>query len=103
MGNIAYVTRWKVPINVREIFKKFHSHDIIYFPSSLRNILFLKIICSAMAVCTSTLAGRLGAVVSNLVLGFLLDKSCEIPIIVIVIVLMGKSSYGIKISFLKYL
>nr|CAD7198281.1 unnamed protein product [Timema douglasi] len=39
------------------------------FPTSIR----------AMAVCTAILAGRVGAIVSNLLLGHLLDISCEVP------------------------
>lgn len=38
---------------------------------------------SALGVCSAILAGRVGAAVSNLVLGSLLDISCEVPIFLI--------------------
>ncbi|XP_034242656.1 solute carrier family 22 member 11-like isoform X2 [Thrips palmi] len=38
---------------------------------------------SAFGVCSAILAGRVGAAVSNLVLGSLLDISCEVPIFLI--------------------
>ncbi|XP_026289661.1 synaptic vesicle glycoprotein 2C-like [Frankliniella occidentalis] len=38
---------------------------------------------SALGVCSALLAGRVGAAVSNLVLGSLLDISCEVPIFLI--------------------
>ncbi|KAK6617626.1 hypothetical protein RUM44_005214 [Polyplax serrata] len=42
----------------------------------------------ALAVCTAIFAGRLGAVASNLTLGYFLDISCEIPIFLMGFILL---------------
>lgn len=44
----------------------------------------------ALAVCTATFAGRLGAVASNLTLGYVLDISCEVPIFLMGFILLCK-------------
>lgn len=43
-----------------------------------------------MAVCTAIFTGRVGAVLSNLTLGYMLDISCEVPIFLMGSVLLGK-------------
>ncbi|CAH1118806.1 unnamed protein product [Phaedon cochleariae] len=45
---------------------------------------------NGIAVCMVVCAGRIGAVVSNFVFGFLMDKNCELPIfIVTAVVILG--------------
>jgi len=43
-------------------------------------------------VVSSVLAGRLGAAISNLVVGSLIDVSCEIPVMLIAAMALGKNS-----------
>lgn len=45
---------------------------------------------SGMAMSTTTLAGRLGAALCNLLIGLLQEKYCGIPLFGVTFVLLGK-------------
>lgn len=44
----------------------------------------------AMAICLSVCFGRIGAIVSNLIFGMLLDISCDIPIFLVASLVLRK-------------
>lgn len=44
----------------------------------------------ALAICIMTCFGRIGAIASNLTLGYFLDINCEIPIFLVAGIIMGK-------------
>lgn len=46
-----------------------------------------------MAAALSLTMGRVGALLGNLVFGYLIDLACIIPIILFSVFLFGKSSY----------
>ncbi|XP_044742203.1 synaptic vesicle glycoprotein 2A-like [Chrysoperla carnea] len=52
---------------------------------------------SALAVCTATFAGRVGAIICNLVFGLLLEISCEIPFFLVSAVVLASAVMGFLI------
>ncbi|XP_063226849.1 synaptic vesicle glycoprotein 2C-like [Bacillus rossius redtenbacheri] len=58
------------------------------FPTSIRG----------MATCFAILSGRIGAIVSNLIFGELLDISCEVPIFLVGSVVIGGGLLGFLLS-----
>lgn len=53
-----------------------------------------------MAAALSLTMGRLGALIGNLVFGYLIDLACVIPIILFAAFLFGKKIFLVKFSFL---
>lgn len=53
---------------------------------------------SAMAICLAILSGRIGAIVSNLLFGLLLDINCKVPIFLVGGVVVCEYNYLISIE-----